>query len=298
VRISVVGFIGCLGGLLFATFQQALAQSVIHTEKSLYRNIAVTDDDEGVRCMRFSRNYGGSRQSCMSIRDPDRLVFDYTKMMLGSLYLDPAPRRILVVGLGGGTLPTALMHLFPASAIDVVEVDGAVIRVARDYFAFKPRAGVRVFEEDGRVFIKRAGMERVRYDLVLLDAFEHDYIPEHMLTREFLGEVKTVLALDGVLAANTFSSSRLYDHESTTYEAAFGTFYNLKLSNRVIIATSGRLPSLQAVERNARVLDAQLKPLGVDTEWLLKMFSTSRDWATDARVLTDQYSPANLLNGR
>ena len=48
----------------------------------------------------------------------------------------------------------------------------------------------------------------------MLDAFDHEYIPEHLLTQEFLKEVKSLLAPGGVLAANTFSSSRLYDHES------------------------------------------------------------------------------------
>ena len=79
----------------------------------------------------------------------------------------------------------------------------------------------------------RAG---TKYDVVMLDAFDHEYIPEHLLTREFLTEVKSLLSPQGVLVANTFSSSRLYDHESTTYADVFGTFYNLKRDNRVIIA--------------------------------------------------------------
>ena len=65
--------------------------------------------------------------------------------------------------------------------------------------------------------------EQQRYDLIMLDAFDHEYIPEHLLTQEFLQEVKSLLAPGGVLAANTFSSSRLYDHESTTYAAVFGS---------------------------------------------------------------------------
>src|ERR1044072_4356923 len=96
---------------------------------------------------------------------------------------------------------------------------------------------------DGRVFVKRAIREGRRYDLIMLDAFDHEYIPEHLLTREFLQEVNSLLAPGGVLAANTFSSSRLYDHESVTYAAVFGSFYNLKRDNRVILAMKGGLPS-------------------------------------------------------
>ena len=180
--------------------------------------------------------------------------------------------------------------------MDVVEVDAAVIRVAQKYFDFRPGPNVHVIEEDGRVFVKRAGRSGTKYDLVLLDAFDHEYIPEHMLTREFLQEVKAVMQPDGVLAANTFSNSRLYAHESATYEAVFGRFYNLKDANRVILVKLDGLPSQGIVTSNASSVDNRLAVTGTTAEWLLPMFSSARDWPAGTRVLTDQYSPANLLN--
>jgi spermidine synthase len=117
-----------------------------------------------------------------------------------------------------------------------------------------------------------------------------------MLTREFLDEVKGVLTPSGVLAANTFSTSRLYDHESTTYAAVFGRFYNLKRRNRVIIVEHDGLPTMETVQRNAERMRARLAPTGLEAAWLLPLFDTSVDWRTDARVLTDRYSPSNLLN--
>ena len=273
----------------------ALSEVVLHTEKSLYRNVTVTEQD-GERCMKFSRFYQGSRQSCIFLNDRSKLVFAYTKMMLASLYLTPNPKRVLVIGLGGGTLPGALQRLYPDIDMDVVEVDAAVIRVAQKYFDFRPGPNVHVIEEDGRVFVKRAGRSGTKYDLVLLDAFDHEYIPEHMLTREFLQEVKAVMQPDGVLAANTFSNSRLYAHESATYEAVFGRFYNLKDANRVILVKLDGLPSQGIVTSNASSVDNRLAVTGTTAEWLLPMFSSARDWPAGTRVLTDQYSPANLLN--
>jgi spermidine synthase len=276
----------------------ALAEPVqIHTERSLYRNILVYDDED-VRCMKFSRAETSGRQTCQSLTDRARLVFPYTKMMMGALWVEPSPRRILVIGLGGGTLPNALASMVPAAQIDVVEVDPAVARVAERFFGFRAGRSLRVYEEDGRVFVKRALRNRQRYDLVMLDAFDHEYIPEHLLTREFLQEVKGLLTEHGVVAANTFSSSRLYDHESVTYEAVFGTFYNLQLNNRVILWRAGGLPPRDVIERNAVAWDAKFRPLGIERDWLLPLFSTERRWKSDARVLTDQYSPSNLLNGK
>ncbi len=270
---------------------------VIHHEKSLYRNILVYEED-GQRCLSFSRKNETARQTCQLLSNPNEFVFSYTRMMMGALYLNPNPRKILIVGLGGGVLPTALAKLFREAMIDVVEIDPAVVKVARQFFGFHPGQNVHVFEEDGRVFIKRAGKTDQRYDLIMLDAFDHEYIPEHLLTREFLLEVKKLLTTDGILAANTFSSSRLYHHESVTYAAVFGDFYNLrvKLKNRVILKKMDGFLTMDAIQRNADQLEEKLAPFGFGREWLIPLFSTQPDWNTDARILTDQYSPSNLLN--
>ena len=272
----------------------AAAETILHTERSLYRQIVVYDDDD-LRCMRFTR-VATARQSCQSRTEPRRLVFEYLRMMMGALYLGPPARRVLVIGLGGGSLVAALESVLPQAHIDAVEVDPAVVRVARTYFGFAPGTQVDVHEQDGRVFVKRALRAGTTYDLVLLDAYDHEYIPEHLLTREFLEEVKRIMAPGGVLGANTFSSSRLYDHESATYAAVFGSFFNLRRGNRVILLRTGGLPPLDVVQRNAEQWAAAFAPLGIDATWLIPQLVTTRDWAADARVLTDRYSPSNLLN--
>ena len=270
------------------------AEDILHTERSLYRQIVVYQEGS-VRCMRFTR-LASARQSCVDLADRPRLVFEYLRMMIGALYLAPAPQSVLVIGLGGGTLVDALQRTLPDAAVDAVELDPAVVRVAKAYFDFQPGPRTHVHEEDGRVFVKRALRAGRRYDLVMLDAYDHEYIPEHMLTREFLEEVKGILAPHGVVAANTFSGSRLYDHESATYAAVFGRFFNLKRSNRVILLRKDGLPDTQTLRANADTLRPKLGPTGIDPAWLLSLFDTRVDWPADARVLTDRYSPSNLLN--
>jgi spermidine synthase len=284
-----------LAAMLTACAAPADSMKLLHSERSLYREVLVYADGSQ-RCMCFTRNCRIGRQSCMDMQHPDRLQLNYTRMMLGSLYLNPQPRSILIIGLGGGSLPRALLQLLPGANIDVAEIDPAVVRVAQKFFNLPVSPRLRVIEADGRVFVKRAIREQRRYDLIMLDAFDHEYIPEHLLTREFLSEVRTLLKPDAALAANTFSSSRLYDHESTTYAAVFGGFFNLKKENRVILFTNARQPSAAELAAASEKLDPSLKPLGVDSGALLALFSTQVDWDKTARVLTDQYSPANLLN--
>ncbi len=278
---------------LSATAQQRL----IHSEKSLYRDVFVYEDDS-TRCLCFTRLCAIGRQTCIDLSKPDRLVFEYTQMMLGALFLVPAPHDILVIGLGGGTLPRTLARLLPDADIDVVEIDPAVVDVAQEYFGFRPDQRIHLTVQDGRAFVRAALRGSKRYDLIMLDAYEHQYIPEHMLTREFLTEVRSLLTPGGIVAANTFSSSQLYSNESVTYSSVFGAFYNLRSGNRVILAANGPLPSIDQVTRASRGFTAAFEPYGFAATKLLPMFSTRTDWDQGARILTDQYSPSNLLNGR
>lgn len=282
-----------MGAVLVLTPAVASAQE-IYQEKSLYRNILVYEE-QGLRCMKFGRQSTG-RQTCISLKNPDALVLGYTKMLLGALYLKPEPHNILIIGLGGGSLPSALKKIVPQASIQTVELDPSVAKVAERFFGFTPGKDNAVAIEDGRVFVKRAQKQGKKYDLVILDAFDHVYVPEHMLTREYLLEVKSLLENDGVLAANTFSSSRLYDAESATYAGVFGGFYNLKTENRVILAKNDGLPPMAQIQANAGQLEQKLNHFGTGKDWLLPLFSTKVEWPDGTRILTDQYSPANLLN--
>ena len=283
--------------LLLIGAGEALAQNLVHSERSQYREVLVYED-RGERCMCFTRMCRIGRQSCINLQKPREFALNYTHMVMGGLlFTTPlAPKRVLIIGLGGGTLPTALHEVLPDAEIDSVEIDPAVTRVARKYFGFQDDPKLKVFETDGRVYVKGALREGRKYDAILLDAFDHEYIPEHLLTREFLTEVKSLLAPGGVLVGNTFSSSRLYDHESTTYAAVFGTFYNLKAANRVVVARPAGLPTAEQLRSRAQEFDLALRGFGVDVQKVLAMFTTATDWDKNARVLTDQYSPANLLN--
>lgn len=290
---------GCawaLGLLLAAGVAVAAGQRLIHSEKSLYRDVFVYEDGN-TRCLCFTRMCAIGRQTCIDLQQPNRLVFEYTQMMLGALFLKPEPHSILVIGLGGGTLPRTLEQLLPGADIDVIEIDPAVVGVAQQYFGFRPDEHIHLTVQDGRAYVRQALRGSKRYELVMLDAYEHQYIPEHMLTREFLSEVRSLLQPAGVVAANTFSSSQLYQNESVTYSSVFGQFYNLRSGNRVILATNGTLPAIDEMTRNSRRFTAAFEPYGFSAAAVLRMFSTHPDWDPSARVLTDQYSPSNLLNG-
>lgn len=266
---------------------------LLHTEPSEFAPVLVFEQF-GERCMNFNDIEGEGRQTCYRLDNPDRMVFEYTRMMMSALFVKPQPSSVLIIGLGGATLPMALHKVLPEAVIDTVEIDPAVVRVARKYFGYETGPRQRVFEEDGRQFVERAHHEGRRYDMVMLDAFDVDYIPAHLLTIEFLQQVRGILAEDGVVVANSFARSRMYERESATYAAVFGDFFNLRAvldGNRIIIGSMGGLPDDDTLARNAAALTARLQPFGIDVERALTRFRRHSSSDEPGDVLRDAPVP-------
>jgi len=265
---------------------------LIYRENSLYRNILVTRNETHI-CMSFGKKQG--MQSCTLTNQPDYLVLNYTKALAASLYFLPNAKRVLIIGMGGGSLPKALRAFNDKLIIDTVELDPAVADVAHKFFNFKTDALSHVHIGDGRMFVRAALRNHHKYDIVMIDAFDKDYIPEHMLTREFLEQVKGVLTNEGVVAANTFTAGPLSQSELATYQSVFGMIYSLPVSsgNRVLFAGKSQLQSIGSVQGTAEEGHFYLTRQGVEPS-LLNSLAVEQQ-VTGARVFTDQYSPANLM---
>ncbi|MCJ8318713.1 MAG: fused MFS/spermidine synthase [Colwellia sp.] len=288
----------CLAAIFLST---QVGAEIIHNERSLYRNIIVEDTGD-LRCLRFNVKNSKSSQSCFLKSNPQSLVFNYTKLLFSALLVNNQPERILIIGLGGGTMSNTLHQLFPKSRIDNVEIDPSVVKVARQYFGFFENENVKTYTQDGRIFIKRALLKKQKYDWIILDAFNGEYIPEHLLTQEFLTEAKQLLSTNGVLTSNTFSSSTLYAHESATYQSVYNEFFNVrnqKNNNRIILVSAQQLPSDKELLQRIEVLKPQLSPFNIDISAIYSSMTSSnthQDWPENTRLLTDQFAPANLLN--
>ena len=285
--------------LIIAACSAARADTVIHKEKSLYRNIEVKESSYR-RCLVFAVKRGDRNQTCINLADPDRVVFPYARMTFAGLLLNPEPASVLIIGLGGGTIPTVLSRLYPEATIHIVEIDAAVVRVAKKYFNFTESDKVTVFIQDGRVYIRRAGLKKLAYDLIILDAFTGDYIPAHLMTVEFLQETRSIMSEQGVLVANTFSTSRLYDHESVTYQRVFGPFFNFKMpitGNRVVVTNGHELPGRKVLQDRANKLADRFVKYAVNIDDFPRYMKHDKDWNEKVRPLTDQFAPVNLLRG-
>jgi spermidine synthase len=223
------------------------AQTVIYEKASPYNTIIVTEDHKGLRTLLFER--GGGRQSVVKPGDPDHLELPYARVALAGLALCEEPRRILVVGLGGGTLPMFLRTHYPAATIDVAEIDPDVVDVAKKFFGFIEDDRMRAHVGDGRQFIEKA--RQADYDIIFLDAFGARDVPKHLTTREFLQITRRALKSNGVAVSNVWrpASNPLYDSMARTYQEAFDELFILDVPgdvNNIFLALPRRQPLRQS----------------------------------------------------
>ncbi len=142
-------------------------------------------------------------QGALLLADPSSLALAYTRAALVSLaFLDRPPARVLFLGLGTGSMPRFLSERYPASEIDVVEIDPEVPPLAERLFHFRPGPRLRVFVADAADFVRE---ERAPYDLVVLDACFGPDPPAQLATLAFFHALRGLLAPGGVLVTNLAS---------------------------------------------------------------------------------------------
>lgn len=229
-----------------------IGSTVVYEKQGRFGPLFVTDDTDGLRSIRFGRH--GATQSSIKVGDPSYLHFDYLKLVLAGFVLAEAPRRVLIVGLGGGALPVFLRRHYPLLQIDVAEIDPEVLTAATLYFGFRQDDLLKAHVGDGRSFIENTPAGR--YDLIILDAFGSTEVPAHLATAEFLQAVRRALAPSGVAVSNLWKSgyNRKYDAMLRTYQEVFAAVEVVETSRDVntVLFALPRVSSLSRAEFVAR----------------------------------------------
>jgi spermidine synthase len=189
----------CVGGLGAGALSPIqMLKAPIYQEDSPYQQVRIRDDDL-FRYLVLDRTF----HAVMWRADPVALFLPYSQLMVASLALMPEPKRGLILGHGGGSLAKWLAYRWPELELDVVEFDPVVVRMAEEYFSYRPPPQHHVHVRDARVFLNST--DKV-YDLIWVDAFARHMIPFHLTTVEFFAELRAHLSPNGILAVNLSSS--------------------------------------------------------------------------------------------
>ena len=273
------------------------APVLVHAEDTGIQAVYVYDHN-GSRYMTFAPLGTDALliQSEMALAADRATPTDYRQALVALVATHPRVDSVLVIGVGGGTLPTALQRIFPQCRIDAVDYDPGVIRIAQALFGLSNRQ-VRLHAVDGRAFVKQALAAGTTYDAIVIDAFDKDYIPERLMTLEFLNELKGILAPTGLIAINSFGGGPLRDRSCATHAAAFGGFLELMVdTNRIIVAhPRGAAPDGDVAAHAAPSQSDLLRLVGVDHGWVAQQSRSPRPWDPDARPVRDSEAGSDEL---
>ena len=305
VRPLVIGpLVVCIAGLgAGAWFPIQMLPAPVYQEDSPYQQVRIRDDDL-FRYLVLDRTF----HAVMWKADPIALFLPYSQLMVASLALVSEPKRGLILGHGGGSLAKWLAHEWPELELDVVEFDPVVVRMAEDYFSYRPPPQHHVHIRDARVFLNSTGQ---MYDLIWVDAFARHMIPFHLTTLEFFAELRAHLAPDGILAVNLASSGEGGDllRANAVVQTMRQSFPHIES-----FAVKGPWNSPQARSENLIFFaGAPIEELGVSAmaanvnrlvehrrlpfeALALLAGQRTRPWEAGV-VLTDNYAPYDLLIG-
>ena len=213
----------------------ALAAEPIFEARSAYSHIIVDESPAGMRHLKFD----DVTQSTVKLGDPKHLVHDYTQTAMLALAV-AEPKRALVIGLGGGSMPMFVHAYYADAVVDVVDIDPAVVDVARKFFEYKDAPPVKTYVEDGAAFVERA---KDRYDVVFLDAYSPDFIPPQMATAAFFEKLAAHVSDRGVVVSNVWGPPNpAYAPMLATQKKVFKNVYVVQArrsGNYIFIALNG-----------------------------------------------------------
>lgn len=161
------------------------------------RSSVEVSEKKGIRTLHLG---GEAIQSAMRLSAPDRLELAYTRAMLGALLFNPAPRDILMIGLGGGSIARFVHERLPASRMTTVEINAKVVAAARSFFGVPfDDAGFRIETGDGGAYVRA---HPASADLLLLDAFDDGRSVRSLATQSFYDACYRCLRPGGIFSVN------------------------------------------------------------------------------------------------
>ncbi|MEY2690467.1 MAG: hypothetical protein RL375_4667 [Pseudomonadota bacterium] len=159
----------------------------------------------GAKALHFSIN---EVQSRMLLDDPCALDLEYTRTMMGFLLFNPQPRRIAMIGLGGGSLAKFCHRHLPETAIKVVEINPHVLALRHEFQVPDDDERLCVALGDGAQMVRR---EPDSCDVLMVDGFDPYGLPDELSSQRFYDDCHDMLRQGGLLVVNLHRDHEHFD---------------------------------------------------------------------------------------
>lgn len=169
---------------------------IVHRADSISGQVRVVDFDE-----RRALVVDGIGQSAID-RTTGVSYLEYTHLLSAPASGLPERGRVLILGLGGGSIARQILRARPDLRVTACELDEEIVRVARAHFDLPAACDVRI--EDGRRLLRQMSNEGAAFEYVVIDLFSGEREPWYVFTREAFEEVRSTLAPGGLLGINFF----------------------------------------------------------------------------------------------
>lgn len=176
-------------------------------------------------------------QSNMNLDQPDVLALGYTRTMMGFLLFVPEPKKISMIGLGGGSLPKYCYRQLPDSKISVAEINPDVVALRNEFLIPEDDGRFRIHCEDGARFIKNFCASE---DVIVVDGYDIAGHAPSLCTEKFYADCYRALSRQGVMVVNLFGKDRQNYGVVTKITKVFGdavfVVESEDITNKVVFA--------------------------------------------------------------
>jgi spermidine synthase len=184
-------------------------------------------------------------QSAMELSNPERLALAYTRKMMAFLLFNGSPDRILLLGLGGGSLAKFCYANLPAASVTAVELNRDVIALREEFGVPADDDRFRVINADGAAYI--SGLTRCK-DVILADACDRSGLAAELDSIEFYRKARRHLSANGVFVINLCGDKYSTTAHLTKLREAFeDELLSLQVrndSNLIVFGFRNRRPDL------------------------------------------------------
>lgn len=231
----------------------------IHRSYDEHGPIQVLDDGHK-RYLAFGTD---DEQSCQLINQPHILQHEYTRAILLALLM-VEPKHITIIGVGGGSIMTALHYLLPNCVLQGVELRAEVIRLAQKYFQLPKSKNIKLHTGDGFDYILHTNTQT---DLIIADMYLANGIDQQQLSSQFIELCHQKLNQEGWLVLNYWLDHKLENYLATTLNNHFSQVYMCDTGGGNWIIFAGKVN----IDRSL-INESQLKPLSKKAGFSLNYF--------------------------